>query len=731
MTSCGWRRGAHLSGALFVAVAAIVAACGGGGASGSAGTQPPGGHDAGSVGDAGDGGNLLGGNTVQSITISPPTATITSVNGAPATQPFTATAHYADGTSAPLTTGLAWSADQPQVGGVSGAGLFTATGALGGVVNVTVTQNGKNASAVLTVVLHLEQNPANVPPAVQTSLAGATTIDANVVWAYPYDGTVWPRGLLPPILQWNGGAATDDYYVQIKSTTFELDLFTTATSAPTSQLALDATTWEKYTDSTAGSTQITVTRWDGTAASLIAHQTWTIASGSMRGTIYYWSNNLGRVLRIQPGAAQPDDFANQAPLTDPAQYQQNGASGSGGCLMTCHTVSADGSTLASGGGVFAGSYDLKADQPLDSLGGTWDIDPNAAGQPVWQNIQWNTPALSPTGKYILTNSMAQSGVTDFNGPSTVMGLFTTADGQPVTTSGVTGTPFAAPAWSPDGSRVAFVSSGDPTGWTAAGFNWQNPPPGSLSVIQFDETKNPMFSGQQTLVSVGTSNAITWPSVSPDGQWIIYARAGSFDTRNGPGDLYIASAVTPNQEVRLAKLDGDGYPFAAGMRDLSLNYEPSFAPVAGGGYFWVVFTSRRTYGNILTGQAFPCTTTPCTEVKQLWVAAIDQNPKPGVDPSHPPFHLTGQDEQNLAMRGFWSLPPCKVEGQSCTTGTDCCGGYCESGDADGGADAGAAVCRSTTSGCSSNGDKCNVTSDCCDASQGVTCINHVCSEAPPQ
>jgi hypothetical protein len=283
---------------------------------------------------------------------------------------------------------------------------------------------------------------------------------------------------------------------------------------------------------------------------------------------------------------------------------------------------------------------------------------------------------------------------------------------------VAGSPFSAPAWSPEGSKVAFVDSGDPTGWTAKGYNWQNPPPGSLDVIQFDETKNPMFSGAQTMVPAGTGSAITWPSVSPDGQWVIYSRAGSFDTRNGPGDLYFASAVTPNQEVRLAKADGDGYPFAAGARDLSYNYEPSFAPVAAGGYFWAVFTSRRTYGNVLTGDK--------TMVKQLWLVAVDQNPKPGVDPSHAAFHLTGQNEQNLAMRGFYSLPPCQQDGQGCTSGTDCCGGYCSAG-----ADGGAATCRSTTTGCGQTGDKCTQTSDCCGASSGVTCIAHVCSEPTPQ
>jgi hypothetical protein len=146
-------------------------------------------------------------------------------------------------------------------------------------------------------------------------------------------------------------------------------------------------------------------------------------------------------------------------------------------------------------------------------------------------------------------------------------------------------------------------------------------------------------------------------------------------------------------------------------------------VAAGGYFWVVFTSRRTYGNILTG---PAQGAAGTAVKQLWIAAIDQNPKPGVDPSHAAFHLTGQDEGNLAMRGFYALPPCAQNGQGCQSGTDCCGGYCA-----GGADGGAPVCQSMSPGCSQTGDKCNVTSDCCNAPSGVTCINHVCSEPTPQ
>jgi hypothetical protein len=644
-----------------------------------------------------------GGQTVISVTVDPPDQTLVISLGMKSTQAYTASAHMSDGSTEMLSTGITWGSDSPAVGQVDGTGTYTTTGNLGGNVTIQATYGGLKGSATLHVQLVLKENPGNVPANVVTALEGANAPDPGVVWAYPYDGTVWPRGLLPPLLQWNGGGASDIILVHLKNPTFDLEQVGPAMSAPSSQLAIDAMTWQMFVDSSSGPTSVTVARWNGQGATVIASHTWGIAPQSMRGTIYYWSNDLGRVLRIQPGAATPDDFANIAPLNDPAQYQP------AGCLMTCHTVSADGSTLISGGGTYGGSYDLKNSKPIFSLGGTWGINPNGNGQPEWVNPRWGMSALSPDGKYVLSNSMAQGLMTAVGGPSTGdMELFTSADGMPVAQSGVSGKPFAMPAWSPEGSVVAFVDAGDPAGWFAT---WNTPPPGDLKVMQFNAASNPMFSAPTTMVSVGTTSQITWPTITPDGKWILYARATAADTRQGNGDLYIASATAPNQEQRLAALDGDNYPFAAGARDLHLNFEPSFAPVAAGGYFWVVFTSRRTYGNSLTADQ--------TKVKQLWVAAIDQNPVPGKDPSHPPFHLTGQ-AANLAMRGFWSLPPCKSDAQSCQSGTDCCGGYCNQN----------GTCTSTSTGCSQNGDKCNTAADCCNAANGVTCINHVCSEPPP-
>jgi hypothetical protein len=709
MSNAWWTRGLGLVTAL-AALAALPTACGSGHATGGDSHATGGGPGSGSGSGAGSG---LGGSfgnmgDVVSITVTPGTTALESLNGAVVTQGFVATGQRKDGSSEVITSMVTWGAQNPQVGSIDATGLYTANGSAGGVVPVTATYQGMTGSASLTVKLHLSGNTAMAPAAVTTALQGATQPDAAVVWAYPYDGTVWPRGLLPPVLQWNGGAASDLYLVEVQSPTFQFEDYVSAASAPASQVPFDPTTWQKLVDSTAGQTQLTVARWDGTAATTIAKHTWTIAAASMRGTIYYWSNDLGRVLRIKPGAATPDDFANQAPLDDPTQYPQSS------CLMTCHTVSADGSTLVSGGGTFGGTYDLKAGMPMVSLPGTWGLPVGSTSTSASSVIKWAMPAVSPTGKYLLTNAMAEGLALANDGVTTgFLGLFTTADGMPVMGSGLMGVPVTQPAWSPDGKRIAFVDAGDPTPWAGS---WNNPPGGDLKTYDFDETASPMVSNEKTLVANGsTPNAlIAWPTITPDGQWILYSRTSGADTRTGTGDLYIASAVTPDQEARLAALDGDGYPFAAGARDLSWNFEPSFAPVAAGGYFWVVFTSRRTYGNILTGDK--------TTVKQLWVAAIDQQPTPGKDASHPAFHLTGQVESNLAMRGFWALDPCQADGQGCTSGTECCGGFCDPQNND--------TCSSTGGGCSQNGDKCTTAADCCNAAQGAVCINHVCSEPPP-
>jgi hypothetical protein len=633
-------------------------------------------------GVANETGNSLGGGEggidkpVTSLTVDPPTASLLSDNGAAVTQQFKAIAHFSDGTSANVASGVTWTASNPQVGGIGG-GLFTATGSVGGAVLVTATYKAKKGTADLNVKLHVTDNPNNVDAATMAALKGASTKDGTIQWAYPYDGTVFPRGLNAPLLQWNNGLAADVYYVHVKSAGFELDSFTTV--PPPSRYAFTGTNWQKFVDSSSGAATLEVSRFSAGVATKVTTLSWKIAPASMRGTIYYWANAQGRVMRIKPGATAPDDFSAGT----------FGALPASSCTMTCHTVSADGSTLVSGGDTLGGSYDLLNNKPIYNTGGN-------AGDATKR--KWSNAALSPNGKYIVEN-----GNTAVPGPPGAEdGMYNTADGTRVAGSGLDGLRLGSPSFSADGTKLAYTALAGAT-------------TGSLNVFDFD-LKNAKVGANTQLVAQGGGQAIQWPSVSPDAKWVVYHR-GALDTRGGQGDLFLASAVTPNQEIRLSKVDGDGYPFAAGNRDLAYNYEPTFAPVPSGGYFWVVFTSRRTYGNTSVGA--PAAT------KQLWVAAIDLNPTPGVDPSHPAFLLPGQDTAQINMRGFWALDPCKGDGKGCGSGTECCGGFCDGSGPDGGL-----VCASKGV-CGQDGDHCDVAADCCNAASGTTCINHTCAQSGPK
>lgn len=185
-------------------------------------------------------------------------------------------------------------------------------------------------------------------------------------------------------------------------------------------------------------------------------------------------------------------------------------------------------------------------------------------------------------------------------------------------------------------------------------------------------------------------------------------------------------------VPLGALNGDDpngasiLPRAAGVSghddDDQMNYEPTVSPIASGGYAWVIFTSRRMYGNVAQGDPYtsPDGVTPVT--KKLWVAAIDLHPTPGKDPSHPAFYLPGQELLAGNMRGFWVVDPCRDDGVSCETGDECCGGYCRPNTS------GTLTCGKVKTGCSQEFERCAVTSDCCGAAEGYECVGGFCSQS---
>jgi len=349
-----------------------------------------------------------GGNANGPLMVMPPTATIDVVDGVATPVDFTATAGGVE-------VNAVWQVDLSSVAGVDAQGLVTATGVAGGKVTVTAKLNNQTATALVTVNLKKTDNPNGFPQDAIDLLRNASTPDPSIVWAYPYDKTVFPKGLLPPELMWNGGGGGDFYRVHLKGTFIDFEFFTAANSP--SRFLMDAASWTQLTESgPGGKVDLEVDRLvpGGAAATKLINHQWTIANGSMKGTVYYWSNNLGRVLRIKPGASAPEDFLATAGITNPCS--------------TCHAVSANGSTLVLGGDVGTSTFDLLTNTSAFSV----------AAVPGKTMRQWAMPAVSPDGNVLIENNAPLPGPPGGGDGSAADGMWDTHTGQHLPGTGLDG-----------------------------------------------------------------------------------------------------------------------------------------------------------------------------------------------------------------------------------------------------------------------------------------------------
>jgi hypothetical protein len=679
-----------------------------------------------------------------SLAIAPASPIVTAVSGAaPPTVRFQALSG-----AAPVDA--TWSLDRSELGQIDGTGLFTASGLVGGVGHVTARRGALAVSTTVTVNLEAADkgdpdgtsggapgpggfrgvggDGAGAPPPadVETALGTAPTLDPAVTLLYPYDGTVFPRGLLAPLLQWNAGKhAFDGVRVTVSGKHVRYTGSFGANHAPFRNLPLPQAAWDAMTRSSGGEALTVELVFSEKGKAFGPYRTtWNIAAAALHGTIYYNSYGTSYVknspyvdsygkqfgagtLAISPGATAPKLVAGVD-----SDLKGNGC-------RVCHTVS--------GAGGFMVTQADKSVAPNASDTVSLDLvnDPTkGVGAPLIGAPSLAFPALSRDATLLFSSS----------GPLMAGDAQSRLYAMPAATlvPGVTGLPasFRAglPTFSPDTRHLAFNF------WNGS-FGALTADRASLVLLDFDGKS--AFTNPRVVftppVSASTDSAapdvaVTFSAFLPESNAVVFALQLSnkshfwgYTWGENTSELWWVDLATQKAH-RLDALNGRA-------QDAVLNYEPTVGPIAAGGYAWVVFTSRRPYGNVTTTspwQSDPRNYAWQDEIttKKLWVAAIDLSPTPGADPSHPAFYLPAQELHAGNSRGYWSFDPCRADGATCDTGDQCCGGFCRR------AESGAATCGSDGPSCSAVYDRCQQSTDCCDVGLGVRCINAVCT-APPR
>ena len=522
------------------------------------------------------------------LSIDPATSTLTIVNDAPASEDFTATATYPDGSTRDVTSEVRFAVDESY-------GAFTAatlTMAVAGKTTVTANWYDKTASAeVIAKLLDVRVDPS-LPPNVADWFNTPEDPSHAPTVAYPPANVTMPRNIGDFEVHWTDASANDVYEVSLTTTFADVRVYLPGTKvmpAPAPGAA-----WMEFLAkewaAAVGFEQTVAVQVRGvvsanpTSVGSAPPQLVKLSNENMLGGLYYWASTS------TTGVAGIFRHDMSMPGTPAQQYMTTAQTG--GRCVACHVLSRDGHEMAityDGGNGAATMVDVGSSVAATSQRG------------------WNFGTFTPDGKQFLA---VQNGVLTVLDYQTQAALATMAAAGPV----------SHPDLSPDGTRLVYVREPGGNDWSFAG--------GSLFVRSFDPTTE-AFGPEQQLVADGANNY--YPSWSPDGQWILFNKdtgnASSYN--NADAELFVIKSDGTQPAMPLAIMNK-----AAGLTDSWGRWAP-FAQTIGSSseqMYWITVSSKRDFGVRLVGANKP----------QVWMAPFfPDRAAANQDPSDVAFRLPFQ------------------------------------------------------------------------------------------
>ena len=560
---------------------------------------------------------------LMSIDVEPANATITYA-GMPVTLDYKAIGHYEDGSTKEIPDAVFGLDTEAASLGNLNLAQFEATGAAAGKGGVLAQAGDVVGATSVAVIIHPVHIGPGVPAGAEQNFPdNPPTSASSPSIVYPLEGAIMPSSVKSPDVQWEGSNAAGDLYrVRITAGQFAT-VDTILAAGPGFKLdnQVSDAEWRMLVKSAGtGPVTINVAHWSqATSASGGAPRTVRMVPGDITGAIYYWNLGAGEMEKI-------DAMGRSKAIKSPPMQPSTGSR-----CVACHTVSKDGRYLSGslwGGGLQGGVFDM-------SDPGIITLDPAPTLAPVVEGSTYTQ--LFSTFNADASRLMINVGTGSLHVIDPRTGATVPTTGNPLPTSGA-----SHPAWSPDGTAVAFINNitagGGPVAWA---IDYDR---GDLQIMS---SAGDSFGAPTNLVAAASVDpafvAPSWPTFAPDSQWIAYGAGvhsrGESGASRFPGSLFLVNR-NGGATVRLDNACG-------GARDC---YLPNFSPYDTGGYIWLVYYSFRDYGNALAG-------TKGSGRRQMWITAIDKS-KLGqsVDASSVSYWVPDQDSQTQNMSAFWAPPP---------------------------------------------------------------------------